>query len=175
MSTTKNRLFAILFMALPILIYSCSGGGSPSQVADKFLNALQDGDFETAKKYSTEKSQDFLGDLAEMYKSMEVMDLDHETKDITVTNESIDGDKSIVSYTEDGDSMEITLVKENGSWKVAFDKETLMGGAFDSMWDEDEDEYDDYDDYDDYEMEEEMDEQYEEIEEEMSEEEDEEM
>lgn len=181
MSTIKNRLFAILLMALPILIYSCSGGGSsatPSEVAEKFLNALQDGDFKTAKKNATEKSQEFLGQMETMYATMEGLDDIKETKEIAVTNEQIDGDKATVSYTEDGDSMEIILLKENGAWKVAFDKETLMGGALDSMGDEEED---DYDDYDDYEMEEEemdMDEgeEMEEVmEEEMMEEEEEEM
>lgn len=139
-----------------------------------FLKALQDGDFATAKKYATEKSQEFLGQLGDMYATMEGMDADKETKEIVVSDEMIDGDKATVSYTEDGSSMELTLLKEGGAWKVAFDKETLMGGAMDSMMGDEEEDEEEYDDYDDYEMEEDM-EMDEEMEEEMSEEEDDEM
>jgi len=53
-----------------------------------------------------------------------------EAKEIVVGESEEDGDNAVVHYTEDGSDMTLDLVKEDGNWKVKFDK---MGGMMDDM------------------------------------------
>ena len=71
--------------------------------------------------------------MLDMMKSMASMSGDQEKpepKEITITNTETDGDKATVTYKAEGADEEQTLdlVKEDGEWKVVFDKSSMGGG-----------------------------------------------
>jgi hypothetical protein len=136
MLTTKALRWGLLTMTVALVFTACSGGSknSPGKVAENFLMAVQDMDFEKAKLYATKESASMLDMLAGFAGMGD--EEKPEPAPITITNEEIDGDKATVTYTsknEDGEETEdtIDLVKEEGEWKVKFDKSSLGGGDTD--------------------------------------------
>lgn len=133
MRTSKIR-FGLLVVALALFVAACGGGGAkPGDVAKNFLTAVNDLNFEEAKKYATAESAsmlDMMGGLMNM--GGEEMEKP-EPQEITITNEEVDGDNATVTYTtkdEEGNDVEetIDLVKVDEEWKVKFDKSSLGGG-----------------------------------------------
>lgn len=130
MSIIKKTSYALTMMLVATLFTACSGGGSasPEEAAVNFLNALQNADFEKAKKYATDSSAELLDMAASMATLAEGEIEDAEPKSFTIDEVAEDGDKAVVSYTVDGEgSQKLNLKKEGGNWKVAFDKESMMG------------------------------------------------
>ena len=111
-------------------LFACSGGNTPKGVAENFLKAYSKLDFEGAKKYGTEET----GKMLDMFSSLTKMMPDSaKKKDVKteVTSEKIDGDKAVVTYTEDGKpgDQTLNLAKVDGQWKVVMSKDNMNGGA----------------------------------------------
>ncbi len=126
----KKILFAALLLS-PVLFFSCnSGGGDPKAVLSQFFEALSKKDISAARKLATDDSKSMM-DMMEMG-----MKMDNNSKDSDKFDKSnmefgevkIDGDKATVAVKEttSGKTTNYILKKENGKWKVAFDKASMM-------------------------------------------------
>lgn len=115
---------------------STSATGDPKIVLTQFIEALAKKDVAKARTLATEESKSML-DLMEMaLKQGEAKDFDkYDINKMQIGKEVIDGDKATVPVKEttSGETINYTLKKENGSWKVAFDKGSLMSIGMDKM------------------------------------------
>lgn len=108
----------------------------PKSVAQFFVEAIVKEDFEEASKYATKDSQsalEMLKSAKEAYKRFgkeEEFDIAREFKGkkIEYSEPQIQGeDRAIVNVLADGkEKLPLILVRENDSWKIAFDKATIM-------------------------------------------------
>ncbi len=144
-----KKLFLMMTAATFMLaaLVGCKGGGSgdPKDVAKSFFDKLREKDFDGAAKFATKDSKialDMIKNLSNMAKTFgkgennEDMDFDKEWKNkkVTYSEPKIEGGNATVSLMADGkEQMPISLKKEDGSWKVAFDKNTLMKTSTDKM------------------------------------------
>lgn len=122
-----KRIFLISTVFLAFITTSCSVD-SPKSVAEKFLTAMENQDFEEAKKYSDESMKQLLNVLNEMPKDDNKKT---ENPKIKVTKVEKEGDKAKVFYMVEGGGetegenkeQSIDLKKIDGKWKVSFNKE----------------------------------------------------
>jgi hypothetical protein len=125
----KKLLLFVSFMSLTLLV-SCSGNG-PEGVAKKFLNALNNGEFEEAKKYADEKTGQMLGMLGGMMTPEQKEEIKKKKATVEIVSSEEKDGKATVKYkiiTEDkatADNAEKTLelIKVGDEWKVSMDKE----------------------------------------------------
>jgi len=138
--TTMKKILFIAFIATTTLFFSCkSGGGDPKAVIGQFFEALSKKDMTAARKLATADSKQML-DMMEMGMKSE-KDNDSEKYDATKMEfgeAKIDGDKATVPVKDkaSGETMNYTLKKEGGDWKVAFDKSSIMSMGMDKMKEE---------------------------------------
>lgn len=133
----KKIIFFSLVLS-SVIFFGCKnmGGGDPKAVLVEFMDALAKKDISTARKLATKESKSML-DLIEMgmqndkSNNMEKYD---KTK-MEIGEAKIDGDKATVPVKEkdSNESTNFTLKKEDGSWKVAFDKTSMMQMGMDKM------------------------------------------
>lgn len=135
----------VLYLLLSGILSDTTRSASPSTVAEKFLLAVNDLDFEGAKQYATAESAsmlDMLSGLMVLSEEDVEPSLDYE---VIVTAEQVNGDDAIVYFTsidEDGieeeESIDLTMVDDE--WKVKFDKSSLgdLGDEDEVDWSEDE-------------------------------------
>lgn len=124
-----KKVVLAVFTGLLILMLSCkSGGGDPKIVLSDFFTALSKKDMVKARSLATEESKTML-DMMDMAMKTDTKETEKFNPGSMQFGEAkIDGDKAIVP-AKDVSSGEITnysLKKEGGSWKVAFDKTSLM-------------------------------------------------
>jgi hypothetical protein len=146
MNTIKVLRFGVLAVAIGFLA-ACGGGGAkdPAGVAEAFLNAMENGDYDKAKKYASKDSQEALDGMAEMGKMGDMGEAmggeKPEPKEIKVgeVTESEDGNTATVAYTADGVAQTLSMVKEDGDWKAVFSKSgmDMMDEGMDTMDDMD--------------------------------------
>lgn len=133
----KKILLAVILVS-GTLLFSCkSGGGDPKSVLADFFTALSKKDMAKARTYATEDSKSML-DMMEMGMKMakdSAEDAKFAEGNLTYGEVKIDGDKATVPVTEktSGETVNYTLKKEKGNWKVAFDKESVMSMGMEKM------------------------------------------
>ncbi len=133
----KKIIVAALVLSTAIFV-GCKGGasGDPKAVLSEFFDALSKKDMTAARKLATAESKSML-DLMEMgMKTEGSKGLDKYDKSKMEFGEvKIDGDKATVSVKEttSGETVNYPLKKEDGGWKVAFDKSSLMTIGMDKM------------------------------------------
>ncbi len=134
----KKFFFAVALLSTVSFIGCNSGGGEdPKAVLSKFFEALSKKDIATARKLATKDSKSMI-DMMEMGMNMskDSKDNDKFNKDKMEFGEpKIEGDKATVSVKEKGteDTQNFILKKEDGSWKVAFDKASIMSMGMEKM------------------------------------------
>ncbi|MBX2888256.1 MAG: DUF4878 domain-containing protein [Ferruginibacter sp.] len=139
----KKILLAVAVLTTTFLFSCKSGGDDPKAVLADFFTALSKKDIAKAKTLATEDSKQML-DMMEM--GMNMADKDskgakedekYKAENLTYGDAKIDGDKAIVPVTEkvSGETMSYTLKKVKGTWKVAFDKQTIMTMGMEKMGD----------------------------------------
>ncbi len=118
----------LLILLVCLFTFSCSKEEDPILVAEKFLNAMQERDFKTAKSYGTTET-------VKLLEQFEKIDQLNGTSDeekpgaIQIVSEDIHGNTAVVYFKEEGNELEqkITLTKvkteEGKLWKVAIKKE----------------------------------------------------
>jgi Domain of unknown function (DUF4878) len=124
----------ILFQALAVVslfVAGCKSGSSedPKQVLTSFFKAVSSKNMDAAKKYVTKDSEGMLGMLQMgMNNVPDSAGIMFNEQNLDMGNAVITGDKATIPVKEkrSGEETEFVLKKENGSWKVAFDKSTLM-------------------------------------------------
>ena len=87
-------------------------------------------DFTTVKKYSTKDSEGMMGMMQMAMQKMpdSSQTMQYKKENIELGDAVINGDNATVPVKDkkSGETTDFTLKKEDGSWKVAFDKSTLM-------------------------------------------------
>lgn len=114
-----KKCFVAMLAILSLFIMTGCGGGSPKKVAEKWLNAMMNGDVKAANAVSTAKTHEFNARAIERSKE-DSESLEKIKKSKITYEEKIDGDKAIVTVTSDAEKeeMTITLVKQDGKWLV---------------------------------------------------------
>jgi outer membrane murein-binding lipoprotein Lpp len=133
--TMKKVLLSAIVIATVVLTGCNSGGGEPKVVLGQFFDALTKKDMATARMLSTADSKTML-DLMEMGMKTETKETEkYDKANMEFGEAKIDGDKATVPVKEktSGETMNYTLKKEGGSWKVAFDKASIMSMGMDKM------------------------------------------
>ncbi len=111
--------FMYFFANLEQLIVEGKSNRGPKKVGEKFLTALAEGDYKTAKRYATPDSQESLDMLEKMGGGESTGSGD----DIIIGKVREDGDSATLSYTERGAEKTLKLKKFDGEWKAAFSKD----------------------------------------------------
>jgi len=113
----------ITFLLLGSLMLASCSGNSPKAVAEKFLKAINAGDFKEAKKYCDEKTGDLIGMLESFSKGEKPKEKD--IKSFTITKVEENGDTAKVFYKAEGSDKEesLDLKKIKGKWLVSINKE----------------------------------------------------
>lgn len=128
----KILLFAACLLCF---VYSCNTNKNdtdgPKKAMSKFLTAMENNNFEEAKEYATEDSQDFL----------EMIDKDdnntgnaYKDKKFDITTVETHGDDANVGVRFKGNTaLNFHLKKQQGQWKVAFNLNAMLDMVKDLM------------------------------------------
>jgi Domain of unknown function (DUF4878) len=134
-----KKLFMVFVLVSSVfLIAGCGGsGGDPKATLSAFFDAMSKKDIAAARKLSTENSKSLL-DMMETGLKMSKDNTETDKYDkskMEIGEPKIDGDKATIAVKEKGtdESVNFTLKKESGEWKVAFDKASIMEMATDKM------------------------------------------
>lgn len=135
----KKILLALAITASLFFVSCKSGSGDPKSVLIAFFDALGKKDMTAAKKLATKDSEAMFSmmemgmNMAKDAKKEEVNKFDKTKMEFGETK--IDGDKATVAVKDktSGENTNFILKKENGDWKVAFDKASLMQMGTDKM------------------------------------------
>jgi hypothetical protein len=134
----KKMLLAVAVITAALFIGCNTGGGSdPKTVLTAFFEAMSKKDIAAAKKLATKESESLFGLMEmgiKMDKDSKDMDKFDKTK-MEFGEAKIEGDKATVPVKDksSGENTNFVLKKESGSWKVAFDKSSLMQMGTDKM------------------------------------------
>lgn len=126
----KKIILSIAAVAiLAVSIISCGSKSSPKEVAVAFNKAMNNLDFEGAKKLGTPETGKMI-DMLSSFSSMMPDSMKEETKKFKVEakDEVIEGDKATVTISngEKGEE-KVSLVKKDGKWLVNMSKEGMGG------------------------------------------------
>ena len=131
-----KKVLLAAFAGVLIMFSSCkSGGGDPKSVLAEFFTLLSKKDLAGARKLATADSKTML-DMMEMGMKTDSKELEkYDASKMEYGEAKIEGDKATVPVKEkdSGETINYVLKKEGGSWKVAFDKATIMGMATEKM------------------------------------------
>ena len=134
----KQFLLVLLTGFTLATVVSCKSGG-PEDTVKKFFHAIQDKKFDEAKKYATKDSQSLLDMLAGFSKNVpDSAQAKAKEDQFDVTNVKVNGDNATADVVskdpkEKKAPLTINLKKEEGKWKVAFDKSSIMKMATDAQ------------------------------------------
>lgn len=134
----KKILLAIVMLST-VSFFGCnSGGGDPKAVLGQFFTALSKNDIEGARKLATKDSKSMI-DMMEMGMKMGKDNKSESDKfkpdNMEIGEAKIDGDKAVIPVKEktSGETLNYNLKKEDGGWKVAFDKASVMSMGKEKM------------------------------------------
>ncbi len=116
--TRTLKVSAIAIIGAMVLWACGSKELGPKETGEKFLKALAEGDYATAKNYASKSSQESL----DMLEKMSGGESSGSADDIVVGEVKEDGEKATLAYTEKGAEKTLNLVKEDDAWKAQFDK-----------------------------------------------------
>lgn len=133
----KKLFMAIALASSVCLITGCGSGGDPKATLSAFFDAMSKKDIAAARKLSTEDSKSML-DLMEKGLTTQQDNAETDKYDkskMEIGEPKTDGDKATIAVKEKGsdETVNFTLKKESGTWKVAFDKTSIMEMATDKM------------------------------------------
>ncbi|UEG48696.1 DUF4878 domain-containing protein [Ferruginibacter lapsinanis] len=135
----KKLLMAIAILSSALFITSCkSGSGDPKGVLISFFDALSKKDIDGARKLATTDSKSML-DMMEMgikmAKDSKEADSKYDKTKMEFGEPKIEGDKATIEVKnkEKNESTNFILKKEDGAWKVAFDKASMMQMGMEKM------------------------------------------
>ena len=115
--TLARWTFPITLALLALTTSACKRGESPTNVSNKFYEALATGDIETARAHATPETANLIDTLVSKGGS-DGFDVDRTRE---VHDEVISGDSAVVSYrNDDGSIATVPLVKRDGVWRVDF-------------------------------------------------------
>lgn len=135
-----KKLILSLFAVALLASTGCKSGGAsssdPKATLINFITALSKKDIAGAKKLATKESESMFSMMEmglKMAENMKKDEADDEFKKFNPANmefgeAKIDGDKATVPVTnkEEKETVNFILKKQDGAWKVAFDKASMM-------------------------------------------------
>ena len=126
----KSFLSSKLLPAIFLLVVACNTPKEdPAAAVKAFYDALAVKDFEKARQYATQESKtmlELIESMSQMAAGIMSEDDDFEKmKKAIIGPAEIEGDKASVKVQIGEEETIVKLIKENGEWKVALDKETL--------------------------------------------------
>ena len=134
----KKLLFAVSLLC-SIAFVSCksNSGGNPNEVLSQFFDAMAKQDTVKIKALTTKESESMLG-MMKMGMSMADSKKDLEKYDKTKMEFGtavIDGDNAKVPVKDkaSGETVNFPMKKQDGQWKVAFDKSSVMQMGMEKM------------------------------------------
>ena len=119
------KLISTIIIATGIVFYACERVETPEQVAEKFLNHLENAEYDKASQYGTEGTHEVLEilkafeDMEDQFGSME----DTEPREIKDVVCEVEGDFASCTYMADDQRGEVELIKKDGEWLVDIQKE----------------------------------------------------
>ncbi len=119
----KRLAFYLAFLATTLLV-SCAGNG-PEGAAESFITHTSKGEFEEAKKFSTESTAAFLS-MAQEFEAEQLKQMKEKNKDVKVeiVSSDVKDSTATVTYKVSGfegaknEDSQLSLVKKEGEWKV---------------------------------------------------------
>lgn len=125
---TRHFTALIALIGLTIMAAACGGSGAgstPTATVKAYAEAAKNKDVQGVKNTMSKGSLEMVGEFAKMGNKS----LDEELKEMKTTgnleirNEVISGETATVEVKDEkGNWQKLPLVKENGQWKIAFDK-----------------------------------------------------
>ena len=125
-TTTANNTTAANNTTVPAKTENAAHSLNPTDTLKAFISAYQKKDVDEMKKYLSKGSLEMFRQAAELQGKTEkelMTSDDMPFKEMPeMRNEKIEGDTASVEVKVEGKWEKTPLVKENGSWKLAFDK-----------------------------------------------------
>lgn len=113
------------------IFWGCKNNNDPKEVLSQFFDALNKKDIIKAKSLATESSQQMLDLMTSDLTNDKNKEAGKYSKDnLILSNVVINGETASVDVkdkSENNGTITFLLKKEKGNWKVAFDKETIIG------------------------------------------------
>ncbi|MFM7671680.1 MAG: hypothetical protein ACKO6Q_03675 [Bacteroidota bacterium] len=132
----KLALKSFVFAAISLFVISCSGGDDPTSSLKSFFEKISKKDIDGAAKFATKGSKTTLDLLKKGVEASEDEKSDpNDLKDLEYGKPTINGTTATISVTnkKDKSTVDFTMKKEDGAWKVDFTMETLMKMGKDAM------------------------------------------
>lgn len=123
----KKITIPFLMIAAILMLASCTKS-SPEQAVTGFIEAINARNWDEAKKFATADSESMI-DMVKGFADM-VPDTAYNPLKFEIIKEKtvINGDSAtVVSKDENGNEMSYQVIQVDGSWKVNFTMEALMG------------------------------------------------
>ncbi len=106
-----------------------AAAATPTEAVNTFAEGMKDKDAEKVKSVLTAESLKLMEQAAQSNNKMSFDEFIKSGEGAKVfsfegepSNEKIDGDKATVEVKSKGESAPVTLVKDDGGWKIAFDQ-----------------------------------------------------
>ena len=117
--------FLLLISILPVFSNCANKEEDPRDVVQNFFSAIQQKNYNEAKKYATKESQDVLDMLAKLSSNSQAV---NPNATFDINNLLVSGDEATANVAPSGSAKGVTisLRKENGTWKVAFDINSVL-------------------------------------------------
>ena len=132
----KRLLIVVIGFTLMTACNNPTGGGDPKVVLSQFMDALMKKDIATARKLATEESKPMFDMIETMKAKTNAEGFEkYDKSKLTFADAIITGDNAIVPVKENesGETVNFSLKKEKGQWKVAFDMASLMTMGMEKM------------------------------------------
>lgn len=125
--TTKILTKCLLMVIVLFISASCNEENGPEQVAEKFLNHLNKGEFDLAKQYCDDKSAEFLEMMAGFTEDIKPTEDEIVTVEIIKTEYNDDKTSAKVTYRNSNEKKAdiLDLIKADDKWLVTINKEDM--------------------------------------------------
>ncbi|MEO6489360.1 MAG: hypothetical protein ABIO04_05405 [Ferruginibacter sp.] len=131
------KIILAIVMISAVCFSGCKTGnsGDPKSVLVKFFEALSKNDVESARNLATKDSKTLIDMMMKMGNKGDEKGNNFDITRMQFSEARIQGDKAIVPVKErtSGETLNYTLKKEDGVWKVALDKSSMMEMGMDKM------------------------------------------
>ena len=135
-----KKILILLISAFVLILAGCQSNktaNDPKEVLDHFFEALAKKDVTEARKYVTKDSEGMMGMVEMGMKNVGDSSpaMIYKKENMIMGDPVINGDRATIGVTDKKtkEETDFVLKKENGDWKVAFDKSTLMEMAREKM------------------------------------------
>lgn len=124
-----HRLFISFLVVSTLLLTSCSKHATPPEVALNFMHAIQQSNFELAKKYATKESQQVISLYAIFDDRRNTAEREKiRQAQISIVSQQEKGNQATVTVLNSSSKKEelLQLVKESGQWKISLTLESII-------------------------------------------------